>query len=290
MDRVLLTLTSSEAKRLIGRAIANFPEVQAAHHDGIVFIATSTSTAYVVEELLARDVAEKGFFTAGVVVPRGICITAATRRHRYIGVRKGVATPVTRQELQDKWLPAMGPDDVFIKGANAIDAKGVAAILLGNERGRGAGGTIATALGAISARGIQLILAAGLEKLIPGSLAEVAPTVGGRFTYAAGLPSGMMLVKGKLVTEIEAFYALTGVKAIPIAAGGIGGAEGAHTFILEGTSPQVEAAWALFKRIKGELPLTTTTEDCDQCERGCQFNIDPDLIDLRQTRDVLGAY
>jgi len=289
MERVLLTLTSSEAKRLIGQAIATLPEVQAAYRDGIVFIATSTSTAYVVEELLARDVAGKGFFTAGVVVPRGICLTAATQRHQYIGINKGVAANVGRRELQDTWLPAMGPDDVFIKGVNAIDATGAAAILLGNERGRGSGGTIATALGAISARGIQLILAAGLEKLIPGSLAEVAPTVGGHFRYAAGLPSGMIQVKGNLVTEIEAFHALTGVKAVPIAAGGIGGAEGAHTIILEGTSPQVEAAWALFKRIKGEPPLTTTTEDCDQCERGCQFNIDPDLIALRKTRAVLGA-
>ena len=90
LERVLLTLTSAESKRLIGKAIASLSEVQQAYRDGIVFIATSTSTAYVVEELLHETMAEKGLFTAGVVVPRGLCLTAASKRHRYIGIRKGL--------------------------------------------------------------------------------------------------------------------------------------------------------------------------------------------------------
>jgi hypothetical protein len=287
LERVLLTLTAAESKRLIGKAIANLPEVQQAYRDGIVFIATSTSTAYVVEELLHDAMAEKGLFTAGVVVPRGLCLTAETKRHRYIGVRNGVAEPATRQEMIAKWLPAMGPDDVFIKGVNAIDPTGVAAILLGNAQGGGSGGTIATAIGTLYTRGAHLILAAGLEKLVPCALIDVAPYVGGDFKYAAGLPSGMMPVQGTLVTELQAFESLTGVEATPIAAGGIGGAEGCHTFILEGTDEEVEEAWTLFKTIKGEPSLHTATENCDACERGCHFNVDEDLIALRRTRPSL---
>lgn len=290
MERALLTLTSSESKRLIGKAIANLPEVKKAYKDGIVFIATSTSTAYVAEELLNRTMEGRGFFTAGVVVPRGICITSGKRRHRYIGVKRGVAENVTLPELREKWLPEMGPDDVFIKGANAIDPTGAAAIFLGNAQGRGTGGTIAAAIGTVSTRGVHLIIAAGLEKLVPCSLADVAPTVGGRFRFAAGLPSGMMFVKGKLMTEVQAFQTLTGASATPIAAGGISGAEGCHTFIIEGTTDEVEKAWALFKTVKGEPPLTTVTENCDECERGCYFNTDPDLIELRKTREILGGY
>ncbi len=290
MERALVTLTSAESKRVIGKGIANLPEVKKAYKDGIVFIATSTSTAYVAEELLNRTIEEKGFFTAGVVVPRGMCITSTKRRLKYIGVNKGVASDVTLPEMRDKWLPEMDPDDVFIKGANAIDATGSAAIFLGNEKGRGTGGTIGTALGYVSARGIPLVIAAGLEKLVPGSLADVAPWVGGPLRYAGGHPSGMMLVKGKLVNEPEAFKTLTGVRAVPVAAGGISGAEGCHTFMLEGTAGEVDKAWALYKSIKGEPPLTTITENCEECERGCYFNIDADLKSLRRTRPQLGGY
>lgn len=290
MERVLLTLTSSESKRLIGKAIAKLPEVQKALKEGIVFIATSTSTAYVAEELLDNEIKEKGFFTAGVVVPRGLCITSREKRHGYIGIRKGVAETVPRQDLREKWLPMMGSGDVFIKGANVIDAQGFAGILLGNPHGKGAGGTIAAAIGTTSTRGVHLIIAAGLEKLIPCSVSDVAPNVGGPFKYSAGSPSGMIMVKDKLITEIEAFQTLTGTKAIPISAGGINGAEGCHTFIIEGKSDEVEATWKLFKAVKGEPPLTTVTENCDECERGCQFNIDPALIELRKNRKILGGY
>jgi len=289
MERALLTLTSSEAKRLVGKGIANLPEVQGAFKDGIVFVATSTSTGYVAEELLNKPI-DKGFFTSGVVVPRGICTTSFKMRLRYIGIRKGVATDVTMDDLRDKWLPEMGPGDVFIKGANAIDVTGAAAIFLGNDRGKGTGGTIGAAIGYLNARGIPLIIAAGLEKLVPGPLTETVPHVGRPLRYAAGLPSGMMLVKGKLVSEVEAFKTLTGVNAIPVAGGGISGAEGCHTFILEGTAEEVDKAWVLYRSIKGEPPLTTITANCDECERNCQFNIDPDLKALRKSRPQLGGY
>ena len=132
MERALITLTSAESKRLIGKGIANLPEVKNAFENSIVFIATSTSTAYVAEELLNKSIKEKGFFTAGVVVPRGICTTSSKKRLKYIGIKKGIATDVTMAELRDKWLPEMEPNDVFIKGANAIDPLGAAGILLGN--------------------------------------------------------------------------------------------------------------------------------------------------------------
>jgi len=289
MERALLTLTSSEAKRLVGKGVANLPEVQKAFKDGIVFVATSTSTGYVAEELLNKPI-DKGFFTSGVVVPRGICTTAFKMRLRYIGIRKGVATDVTMPDLRDKWLPEMGPGDVFIKGANAFDATGAAAIFLGNDRGKGTGGTIGAAIGYLNARGIPLIIAAGLEKLVLGPLTETVPHVGRPLRYAAGYPSGMMLVKGKLVSEVEAFKTLTGVNALPVAGGGINGAEGCHTFILEGTAEEVDKAWGLYKSVKGEPPLTTITENCDECERNCQFNIDPDLKALRKSRPQLGGY
>jgi hypothetical protein len=45
---------------------------------------------------------------------------------------------------------------------------------------------------------------------------NVAAKVGGHYRFVAGLPSGMVTVKGKLATEIEAFQTLAGTNAIPI--------------------------------------------------------------------------
>ena len=47
-----LTLTPSEGKRLIAKAISCLEQVQQAYKDGIVIIATSTTTAFVAEEVL----------------------------------------------------------------------------------------------------------------------------------------------------------------------------------------------------------------------------------------------
>jgi hypothetical protein len=282
MERALITLTSSESKRLIGRAIANLPEVKKAFREGIIFIALSTSSAYVAEELLNIKIESKGLYAAGVVVPRGICATSEIRLEM-IAIKNGVSTKSTFSELRDVWLPQMGSNDVFIKGVNAIDSSGLSAIFLGNPNGKGTGGHIAAAFGILSTRGVHFVIAGGIEKLVPGSLADKAPSVGGRFKYSAGMPSGMILVKGQLITEVEAIKILTDTDAVPIAAGGINGAEGCHTFIVTGSIDNVDRAWELFKSIKGEPPLTTVTLKCDNCDRGCDFNKDSHLISLRRS-------
>ena len=97
----------------------------------------------------------------------------------------------------------------------------------------------------------------------------------------------MILVRGMLMTEIEAFKLLTETKATPIAAGGINGAEGCQTLIVEGTADSVENAWMLIKEIKGEQALTTVTRNCDECNLGCSWNIDPELIKLRRRYEAL---
>jgi len=51
-----VTLTPSEGKRLIGMAVAQMEVVQNALREGTIVIATSTSTAYVLEELLENSV------------------------------------------------------------------------------------------------------------------------------------------------------------------------------------------------------------------------------------------
>lgn len=264
-------LTPSEGKRLIGRAIAQMDTVQNALKNGTIILATSTTTAYVLEELLGKKIEDKGMFTAGVVTAKGCCVTDLKGRYSHHVIEKGKITEMKTPELP-KVLARMGPEDVFIKGANAIDPLGSAAIFLG---GKG-GGTIGTSWGYITANGIKTIIAAGLEKLVPWPLTEVVSKTGIKTVgRSLGMAVGMMVVQGEVITEMEAFNRLTGVEAIPIGGGGIDGGEGSKIFLLEGDETSIKAAYDLVCAIKYEPPLKTKTRRCDQCDARCDYNENP---------------
>jgi len=262
-----VTLTPSEGKRLIGMAVAQMEVVQNALREGTIVIATSTSTAYVLEELLEKEIPDKGMFTAGVVTPRGCCITDPKGRYKHQVIRKKDVTEMTTKELPEV-LAGMGPSDVFIKGANAIDPFGQAAVFLGGE----GGGTIGHAWGHITANGITTIITAGLEKLVPISLSDAALKTGIRTVdRSLGMAVGMMVVGGSIITEMEALRLLTGVDVIPIGGGGIGGGEGSKAFVLEGDEEAAAAAYELVCAVKGEPALETRVQSCDLCGAKCDY-------------------
>jgi hypothetical protein len=251
--KVQLTLTPAEGKRLIANAVANMENVQYAYKNGTIIIATSTTNAYVVEELMGKEISDKGMFTAGVVTREGVGITTAGERFNHYVFLMGDMTECTTPQLVP-YLSKMGPDDIFIKGVNAIDPFGAAGILL---HGPG-GGTIGTAWGHITRNGIQCIIPVGLEKLVPISLTEAVMRMGANaIDKAMGWPCGMMVIQGQVITEMEAFKLLFGVEAIPIAGGGIDGAEGCKVYLLEGPKENAEAAYDFVARIKGESELRT---------------------------------
>jgi hypothetical protein len=146
----------------------------------------------------------------------------------------------------------MGPGDVFIKGANAINyERRQAGILIGHPTG----GTMGSTLGTIVSRRITLLMPVGLEKSIPGDLDELH-----RRQVAAGANgSGPMLwpVAGTIFTEIEAVELLSGAQAAPIAAGGIAGAEGAVWLSIWGAPDQVDRAAGAIRDVRGEPPFLT---------------------------------
>ncbi len=251
--KIQLTLTPAEGKRLIAKAVANMENVQYAYKNGTLILATSTTNAYVAEELMGKKIPDKGMFTAGVVTKDGISITVADGRYNHYVFVEGELTECTTPQLVP-YLSKMGPDDVFIKGANAIDPFGAAGILLHG----GGGGTIGTAWGHITRNGIQCIIPAGLEKLVPVNLLDAAIRLGANvIDKAMGWPCGMMVIHGQVITEMEAFNLLFGVEAIPVAGGGIHGGEGCKVFLLEGPNENAEAAYEYVVSIKGEPKLTT---------------------------------
>jgi len=250
-----VVLTPSEGKRLIAKAIAHMEIVKLAKENGTVIVATSTTNAYVLEELLGKEIKEKGMFTAGVVTKDGLQITEAKGRGDHTVIQKGKVKTVKVPELGDI-LKEMGPGDIFIKGANAIDPFGQAGILLGGI----GGGTIGAAWGYLTSNGITTIIAAGLEKLVPINLTDAVNRMGiMKVDTALDVKCGMMVIGGYIITEMESFKELFGVDVVPIGGGGIDGAEGAKIFLLDGEDEAVKEAVTLVKSIRGEEKLTTRT-------------------------------
>jgi hypothetical protein len=157
----------------------------------------------------------------------------------------------------------MGSSDVFIKGANALDSAENAGFLIGGQTG----GTIGLALSSINSRHINLVIPVGLEKMIPTPIEIAAKEAGIRKTsYSMGLRVGLMPLRGIIITEIEAIKILTGAKSIPIAAGGINGAEGSVVIVVKGSHEQVQKAFKIIEGIKKEKQPSFQPPLCKNCE------------------------
>ena len=245
--RGLLSLAPQEAKRLIAKAVARIPEVKRALSDGWVIIANGTTNAFVAEEILGIKI-DRSNYTIGCIAAGEITANISPDRMRPFILKKG--------EPQDMYLEEglreMGKGDVFIKGASAVDPYGKAGVLLAGD----GGGTIGRALPFIISRDIELIVPVGLEKLIP-SVEEASRRTGiFYFKYSFGIPSHLFVFPNpKVITEIQAFAILFGVKATLIGGGGIAGSEGSTIFSIEGDEEAVRRAFELVREIKGEPPL-----------------------------------
>ena len=225
-------LTPAAGKRLIAKGIAALPAVRTALLQGTVVIVAGTTNGYVAEEVLASVSQSAGFekknFYRGVI--RGAAAPAPTPGNTDVVLEKGVwKRGATIFDVVD----SLGPKDVILKGANAVDlAAGEAAVLIGNPTG----GTIAPASAAAIGRRTQLILPVGVEKRVTLPLKELCAVCNA--PDAAGLR--LWPAPGRAYTELDAIRQLSGAEPYLIAAGGIAGAEGGAYFAATGTDAQLE--------------------------------------------------
>ena len=96
----------------------------------------------------------------------------------------------------------------------------------------------------------------GREKPVP-SVAQPSKNYSiQRFKHASRFcPAVIPLINGKVVNEVQAFRILTGVTAIHVGSGGIGGSEGSVVMSLGGEEKAVDQAFELVKSTKGEPPI-----------------------------------
>ena len=246
----LVTLNPSESRRLLAKGVVALPEVQNAWKNGIIIIARGVTSAYISEELLGVSVEPKAGQTVGMVVNGMTNANSGPPPCTAHVIRKGkvVENADSNVEILD-----FGPDDVFIKGASAIDREGNAGIMASSVKG----GTWGMFTPIVTSRNSHLIIAAGLEKMVPSVMEACNHSGIYHFKYSLGLPAKLCpAITGKLVTEIQAMAVLAGVRAFHICSGGVGGSEGAVVLALEGDESHVKKAFELVKSVKGEPPVT----------------------------------
>ena len=259
--KILIALTPSESKRVIAKGVKNLEEVQRALKQGTIIIGLGTTNAYVADEILSElsgaNKIDKQRYAAGVITDKGTCVVTKEEREKEVIIKNGV---VSSEESIENAIEELSAEDVFIKGANALDAYGNAGILLAHTTG----GTIGSAIGTVMARGVNFIIPVGIEKMIPYSITEAAKRVGkGRFYKSVGMPVGLMPVYGTVITEIEALILLGAEDAFTISAGGVAGGEGSVVICAEGSAESMEDLMRVITQIKGEAPVNVASVKCE---------------------------
>lgn len=262
--QALFTLTPAESKRLIAKGLVKLPEVKQAKEKGYLLVGRGSTNGYVLEELLGSEVRKEGY-VAGQVIRGVLCALGQKDRTRPVVFHRGQVLEVEPGEVLDK----LGPGDVLLKGGNALDAEGNIGVLMASPTG----GTMGQFYMAMKARGLQMIFPIGLEKMIPsvplaaryGGIANLGMTVGAAVGIAC-------IPDGRAFTELEAIKVLFDLKAVHVASGGWGGAEGAVTLIVEGKEGDVKKCIRFIEeKIKGEPPLRALKSPCRSCHMVCSF-------------------
>ena len=169
--KAVFTLTSSESRRLIAKAVVSMPEVQKAWKEAYLLLAGGTTNAFIAQELMNDRTIEPGLCTAGISTDGLLCVTDP-------GSRKSYPNVFLKGEPQDKTLTEglndFNPATVVIKGANAVDMQGYVGVITAGFDG----GTIPRIIGTVTSKGLLMITPVGLEKLVP-SVREAALALGG---------------------------------------------------------------------------------------------------------------
>ena len=275
-----IVLTPAESKKLIAKAVAGLDAVQRASKEGIVALHPSSSTYFIIEEITGSK-PKTNYWVCGVVTPRGMCVEMAmvlgaglTPDEESTGpgdlqgtwvIEKG---QLQGEEKLSNLLYRMTPSDVYVKGVNALDPEGNVGILFGLE------GSMGYIQAARKKRKFIIIYPAGLEKLIPISVKEAAKEAKfNRYESGMGMPVGLFpCPAGVTVNEVRAIEILSGASAIPIASGGLGGAEGAITLVLKGKADEVKKALDFVEQSKGARLPDLRLCNCSDCPvPNCKF-------------------
>ena len=254
MDQALLSFTPALSKKLIAKGVSALPEVRQAINKGKILISTGSTAAHIYLELCGNI--PDSALACGMVTEKGMCVghgmTDFLGAHGYAKFWFFDQGQLVQTEDLDPILDDLSSEDIFIKGANAIDSKGQVGVMLGMENG----GTTGRAIGHVMAKGVHFIIPVGLEKTVLGSIQENARNMGIRkVRYSSGMPVGLVPVCGTVVSETQALEALANVQVLHVASGGISGGEGSVTLLLRGKEQEIEKVIRIYSELRDDNRL-----------------------------------
>lgn len=263
--KIIVTLTSSESKRLIAKYIPGIPIVAEAMKHGIVNLQMSSTNGYIYEELSGKDI-DKSAHVCGFISGAGGCaayLPDCNKRECYFdrGAEKHMNFPLGDF---DKLFLRMGKQDVIIKSGNLLDRDGNACVFVGEPSGDG--GEWGKAYDYVKKRGIQVIVPMTLNKSANVTVSQVTEfsKVNEVDWQRTHVMADAVLLPGLVVTERDAIRQLCGAESLPVAMNGVSSGEGTVTLGIYGAADAVDKAWELVTSVKGEPPLNVEPR-CGQC-------------------------
>lgn len=207
-----VTLTPNEGKRLIAEAVSTLPELQRALQNGKVLFKGGTTVSALTEKLLGIPLR-----ISGRISDRGALtsVEADMSKPHVLLVDRDVPRNVDQEILSA--VRSLGPGDIAVVGANALDRYGNTAMMAGTI----GGGPPGEGWTSLMTEGADVWILAGWDKLIPTTIAEAVAAAGRKKpSIALGMSVGLMPLLGKVYTETDAFEILGKVKATVIGKGG----------------------------------------------------------------------
>lgn len=262
-----ISLTPAESKWLISKALMEIEYFRDSLEKGKVLIHPSSTTYFLFKEITGTF---PDNWVCGVITPKGACISKSMLEmldFSGVGIRRFPFWYFEKGKLVeglslDEIVKRLDEKSVYVKTGNAIDTAGNVGVLVGAPDGKG---TVGKIYEASKVKNFKILLPIGLEKLIPSVIdaSKVANPEKIRFSF--GMPLKLFPIKGHVVTELEAVELLSGCKAHVIASGGLKGAEGGVTLVVDGNDREINKLKDIVMSIKGAKVPDFEVSKCTEC-------------------------
>ncbi len=241
-------LTVAEGKRLIAKGLLANEAVQSKLAKGMVIITRGTTNTYIAEEFV--DFAEPhGAFVTGKITPHGQAdFSKDIAKREEIVIVDGKVVDMSYKEA----LAQAKDGDIVFKGGNMLNYElGQAGVCIG----RADAGTVGAFAPYLSSGAVSWVLPIGLEKDSSFDLQIVADMLAHNTERRNRTTLLWVTDAADIYTEIEAIREFADVDIMPIATGGVSGAEGGVSLLLCGSKAEVQKATEAVESVLGEEPF-----------------------------------
>ncbi|MBN2363015.1 hypothetical protein JXL83_02670 [candidate division WOR-3 bacterium] len=229
----VFVLSPERSTRLISKAVLALTETKRALEEGFLVIGNGTTNSFIASRITGESY-DPVNYSAGIIENHTLSVTPVEKRLKPLILFKGEKSDRNYLDV----LPEMTSRDVFLKGANAIDSKGNAGILVGGDLG----GTIGRIYGQVIARSVNLIMPVSSRKLIPSVDRACEALNGGEIDMCEGIKARLFPVRGaKIITETDAIKILYNLHCEIIASGGHGDSCSDIVILAEGAKEHLTA-------------------------------------------------